>query len=134
MVYGLPFFVLEGNMDGQVNVDLTQMTIQQYAAIGVVIAAIIIVITVSIIVLRKMGGIGSLGPLKWKEKEDQSKSNEYLMNREKDLHDEECKAECRKATNKLRTRITNEFRKYKVCTMTRRAVAAAILLTRQYIS
>jgi hypothetical protein len=68
-----------------------------------------------------------LGPLKWKEKEDQSKSNEYLMNREKDLHDEECKAECRKATNKLRTRITNEFRKYKVCTMTRRAVAAAIL-------
>ncbi|MDR1901759.1 MAG: hypothetical protein LBQ88_05680 [Treponema sp.] len=103
------------------------MTIQQYAAIGTVIVTIIIVITAAIIVLRKLGGIGSLGPLKWKEKEEQSKSNEYLMNREKELHDEECKAECRKATNKLRTRITNEFRQYGVCTMTRRAVAAAIL-------
>jgi hypothetical protein len=114
-------------LEGKIEADLAKMSVQQYVAVGSVIVIIIIAITLAIIILRRIGGIGSIGPFKWKEREEQSKTDEYLMNRENERHDEECKMACRKAINKFRIRITNEFRQYNVCAMTRRAVAAAIL-------
>jgi 5'(3')-deoxyribonucleotidase len=97
---------------------------------NLVIAGVFILIILGVLYRILTSVDGSVGPFKWRrkqeEREETGNSNEYLMNRDNQRHDEDFQDRCRDLTDELTPISKNMLRGYKLCAVARKAIAQTL--------
>ena len=112
-------------MNSSVNVPLDQIPFANAVVYGVIILAVLALLFLFGRWFLSKSGVIEIGPLKLK-REQQGLSTMHRMDEDSKDSDDSMKTRLRQFTNSMANRILDSFSDYRMCAMTKRALAAAI--------